>query len=101
MITCDVTKLADRISQEYGFAEEMARSEALQILQKCPSILLQNVQEWSEQQTLTDIYIGRYSLPMVMAISKSRDFIKALEIMIELSDGNVETAELKIWNMRR
>ncbi len=101
MKACDVKKLADRICQEYGLVGETAHNKALQTLEMCPSALTQNVQEWSEHQALTDIFIGKYSLPMVLAIWNSRDFLRALEVMTELSRGNVEAAELKIWNMRR
>lgn len=101
MKTCDVTKLADRIRQEYGFAGEVAYNKAVQTLKECPAALYPNVQEWSEKQELTDIYVGKYSLPMLLVIWNSRDFLKALEVMTELTEGNVETAEMKIWNMRR
>ncbi len=101
MKICEVEKLADRIRQEYGFTEKTAQIKALQTLEKCPPALIQNVKEWSEQEALTDIYIGKYSLPMVMAIWNSRDFLGALEVMTELFNGKVEMAELKIWNMRR
>ena len=101
MRTCHVTKLADRIRQEYGLAKEAAHNKAIQTLKACPVALYPNVQEWSEEQALTDIYVGKYSLPMILAIWNSRDFLKALEVLTELSEGNVETAEMKIWNMRR
>ena len=38
---------------------------------------------------------------MILAIWNSKDFLNALEVMDELEKGNVETAELRIWNMRR
>lgn len=101
MKACDVSKLTKRISQEYGLASEAAHNRAVQMIKECPPLLQQNVQEWSEEQALSDIYVGKYSLPMILAIWDSRDFVKALTVMIELSKGNIETAELKIWNMRR
>ncbi|MGI6095701.1 MAG: hypothetical protein ACOYBL_09750 [Lachnospiraceae bacterium] len=101
MKACDATKLTDRIRQEYGVTKEDAHSKAIQVLKDCPAALYQNVQEWSEKQALTDIYVGKYSLPMILAIWNSRDFLRALEVMAELSEGKVEIAERKIWNMRR
>lgn len=97
----DMEKLVNRICYEYGIDKENAYNKALQIKESCPPVLFQNVQEWSEHQILTDIYIGKYSLPMIMSIWNNRDFLKAMEVMNELSDGKIETAELKIWNMRR
>lgn len=38
---------------------------------------------------------------MIMEIWDSRDFLRVMEVMIELSKGNLEIAEQKIWNMRR
>ena len=97
----NVTNLVERICQEYGFTREAAQDTAMQMLENSPPVLNQNVEEWAKDQKLTDIYIGQYSLPMILAIWNSRDFLKALEVMIELGKGNTEIAELKIWNMRR
>lgn len=101
MKTHDITQLTDRIRLEYGFIQEIAQEKAIQVLENCPSVLAQNIKEWEKGQKLTDIYIGQYSLPMILAIWKNRDFLKAMEVMTELAKGNTETAELKIWNMRR
>ncbi len=95
------TQLADRIRQEYGFTQEAAQDRAMVTLENCPPVLAQNIEEWAKGQKLTDIYIGQYSLPMILAIWKNRDFLKALEVMTELAKGNTEIAELQIWNMRR
>lgn len=97
----DVIRLTERICLEYGFTQEVARKKAMQALEDCPVALTQNVEEWSKGQNLTDIYIGKYSLPLILAIWKNRDFLKAVEVMTELANGNTEIAELKIWNMRR
>ena len=97
----DVTQLVDRIHLEYGFTQRAAQARALQALENCPHALVQNLEEWAKGQKLTDIYIGQYSLPMILAIWKNRDFLKAMEVMTELDKGNTEIAELKIWNMRR
>lgn len=101
MKTCDVTRLAERIRSEYGLTLGAAQDKAMRILEGCPVELVQNVEEWAKGQKLTDIYIGKYSLPMILAIWNSQDFLNALEVMAELEKGNTEIAELKIWNMRR
>lgn len=97
----DVTQLTDRIRQEYGFTQEASQDRALQALENCLPALAQNLEEWAKGKKLTDIYIGQYSLPMILAIWKNRDFLKAMEVMTELANGNTEIAEQKIWNMRR
>lgn len=101
MRTRDVTQLIDRIRLEYGFTPEASKDRAMQVMENCPPALAQNVEEWAKGQKLTDIYIGQYSLPMILAIWKNRDYLKAMEVMAELAKGNTEIAELKIWNMRR
>ena len=97
----DVTQLVDRIRLEYGFTQEIAKDIAMQALENCPPALARNIEEWAKGQKLTDIYIGQYSLPTILAIWKNRDFLKAMEVMTELAKGNTEIAEQKIWNMRR
>ena len=96
-----ISKLIGRICLEYGFTQEAAKKKALQVLERCPAALLRNVEEWADGQKLTDIFIGKYSLPMILAIWNSKDFLRALEVMAELDEGSIETAELRIWNMRR
>ena len=76
----DVTQLTDKIRLEYGFTEEAAQDRAMKALENCPPALAQNVEEWTKGQKLTDIYISQYSLPMILAIWNSRDFLKALEL---------------------
>lgn len=101
MKICDVKGLVDRICQEYGVTQKTAQDKAEQIVKNCPAVLAQNVEEWSKGQKLTDIYIGKYTLPMILTIWNSKDFLNALEVMSELEKGNVETAEVRIWNLRR
>jgi len=38
---------------------------------------------------------------MILAIWDSKDFLSAWEVMTELAEGEIETAEMRIWNMRR
>lgn len=101
MKACDVTQLTKKIRLEYGYTQEMAQDRAMQALENCPPVLIRNIEEWAKGQKLADIYIGQYSLPMILAIWNSKDFLKALEVMNELAKGNMEIAELQIWNMRR
>ena len=101
MKTAVVTKFAERIRWEYGFTQEISEEKAVRALKICPAVLVQNVEEWSEGKKLTDIYIDQYTLPMILNIWKSRDFLNALGVMAELEKGSRETAELKIWKMRR
>ena len=96
-----ISKLTNKICKEYGLDADTARSKAQQITKGCPQALWPNLCEWSEERPLSDIYVGKYTLPMILAIWNSKDFLRALEVMKELCEGKTETAELKIWEMRR
>ena len=71
------------------------------ILKKCPEKLYKNVCEWIQGDSISDIYISDYSIPMILSIWKSTDFLRALEVMMDLSQSKFEQAEFKIWEMRR
>lgn len=97
----NIEKLSNKISREYHFDTQMADAKAEELINMCPPSLHQNIIEWSEDALVTDIYIGNYSVPMILRIWKSCNFLRAVEVMTELYNGNTETAELKIWSMRR
>lgn len=101
MIQIDVQKLEEKIHIEYHMSMEAAHVRTLQVEKRCPKQLYINVYQWIKGDEISDIYIGKYSLPMILDIWKSNDFLRALEVMCELSQGDTEKAELKIWEMRR
>ena len=93
--------LADKIRQSYKLDEDNAVDKAKEVLQNCPQQLMENVFEWVSGSELSDVFIGRYSLPMILSIWNSSDFLRALAVMEELKNGETDTAERKIWQMRR
>lgn len=98
----DIQKmLSDRIRDNYCLSHEIARNKALQILERCPEQLLPNVEQWAVGEKLTDIYVGKYSIPMIMAIWEHQDFISALDTITEYFVGDRDAAERRIWQMRR
>ena len=94
MKSYDVTRLTERVRLEYGYTQENARKKAIQTLETCPNELIPNVEEWAKGQKLTDIYIGQYSLPMILAIQNSRDFLKAPEVD---RDGSIWSSSHTVW----
>ena len=94
-------ELAIKIQEEYGLEESNAKSKAAEILERCPAQLRPNVYEWTEGRPLSDIFIEKYSIPMILSIWRSNDFLGALDVIIELSQGEVDKAERQIWRMRR
>ena len=90
----------DKIRKVYKLDSQGALANAERILEKLPEKLLPNIDEWSRGLSLSDIYIGDYSLPMILAIWKNNDFISAVEVMIEM-EKNPDKAVRRIWNMRR
>lgn len=101
MIQIDVQKLEEKIHIEYHMSMEAAHERTLQVEKRCPKQLYINVYQWIKGEEISDIYIGKYSLPMILDIWKSNDFLRALEVICELSQGDTEKAEFNIWEMRR
>lgn len=93
--------LAVKIQEEYGLGESNAQSKAADILDRCPVQLKPNVYEWTKGRTLSDIFIEKYSIPMILSIWRSNDFLGALDVITELFQGDVDKAERQIWRMRR
>lgn len=96
-----VRNLAERICSEYGLGKENAQTKAIELYQKCPYQLRENLEQWAAGVPLEDIYVGKYSVPLIMAIWGSCDFIGALEVISEYLNGNQDIAERRIWQMRR
>ena len=94
-------KLSKKIQKAYFLSEKAAERKAAAILEKCPPQLMPNVIEWCSDEKLTDILVGKYSVPMIMAVWGRQDFIGALEVIIEFLHGDAEAAEYRIWQMRR
>lgn len=94
-------ELIIKIQEEYGLGESNAQSKAAEILDRCPVQLRPNVYEWTEGRPLSDIFIEKYSIPMILSIWRSNDFLGALDVITELFQGDADKAERQIWRMRR
>lgn len=96
-----VEDLAARICREYSLGTVNAKKKAIELYKKCPCQLQKNLEQWAAGIPLEDIYVGKYSVPLIMAIWGSRDFIGAVEVISDYLNGNQDTAERRIWQMRR
>ncbi|MCR5835603.1 MAG: hypothetical protein K6G88_03765 [Lachnospiraceae bacterium] len=94
-------KLKTKIREVYGLDEFAAYKKAKEVRKLCTTHLLPNVVEWIEGRPLTDIYVDKYTIPMILTIWNNQDFLKALEVICELQLGNKDIAERRIWQMRR
>lgn len=94
-------KLKTKIQEVYGLEEFAAYKRATDLLKNCSVHLLPNVYEWVEGRPLSDIYVDKYSISMILSIWNSNDFLRALEVICELQQGNKDIAERRIWQMRR
>lgn len=94
-------QLVRKIAQVYCIDRNNAMNLAEYCIKHTPHKFQRNICEWIEGECLTDIYAGRYSVPMIMAIWKSKDFLEALFVVTELEKGDADKAERQIWNMRR
>ena len=86
-------KLAARISREYFLSQEA--------VQHCPDLLQKNLEQWAAGEPLTEISIDGYSVPMLLALWHSPDFLGAMEVLAEYLTGDRDKAERRIWRTRR
>lgn len=91
---------AKKIEEAYLMSPDKARKYAKEVLTHLPDCLLPNIHEWIRGDALTDICIREYSIPMILAIWDSKDFLGAARVMAELEE-DPDRALKKIWNMRR
>ena len=81
-------ELQSKIREAYGLEPQEAAEKAASLLLTCPPPLRPNLSEWAEGKPLSDIFVGRYSLPMVLSLWHSRDFLRAAGVMSELWQGS-------------
>lgn len=91
---------AKKIEEAYWMNPDKAQKHAKEVLARLPDCLLPNIREWIRGTALTDICIGDYSIPMILAIWDSHDFLGAARVMTELEESPAGALK-KIWNMRR
>lgn len=94
-------KLTARLVRNYHLSEPDAQVKARMLGQRCPAPLQKNLEQWASGQPLSEIRIGRYSIPMIMAIWGQPDFSGALDVLTEYLTGDRDAAERRIWQMRR
>ena len=95
-----IDKFQEKIQEVYGLDSDAALYTAGKVMYALPKKLLPNIDEWCEGKELSVIKIGDFSVPMLLAMWKSDDFICALNCMIEL-DRNPEAGKVLAWRMRR
>ncbi|MEY8428649.1 hypothetical protein AALA00_13220 [Lachnospiraceae bacterium 46-15] len=91
---------ANRIEELYKVDSPSASETAKIILSELPECLLPNIDEWIEGKKLSDLYIQEYSVPMILALWHSNDFISAVRVISSLEE-DPDKAIRQIWNMRR
>lgn len=94
-------KLAARISREYFLSEDAAKKQAREMVRNCPDLLQKNLEQWAVGEPLTEISIDGYSVPMLLALWHSPDFLGAMEVLAEYLTGDRDKAEHRIWRTRR
>lgn len=92
--------LSEKIRAVYGLNQDSAFKNAGKLLEALPDCLLPNIREWIKGETLSDIRVRGYSIPMVLVLWKSGDFLSAALAVAELERDYDRTVR-QIWNMRR
>lgn len=97
----DKNALLDRIREEYPVFNQMQYERLLaRTIEQTDERLERNVAEWLRGDKLSDIWIGRYCVNMVMQIQGGTDFLWALDV---LSRYAIDPAvgERLIWRSKR
>ncbi len=100
-MTVDIQRLISKIKKQYmEMDDKFAENYAAGLLDKLDSRLVQNLVEWMEGKTITDIWVGKYCVNAIMSIRDDSDFLSALEAMnTYLSDE--EAGIILIWRGKR
>lgn len=94
-------KLITRIEEAYALPEAEAVRKANHLICQSSLKLMKNIQEWAENRSLTEIFVGKYSVPMVMRIWGTTDFLGAVDVLTEYQENDRVKAERKIWTKGR
>ena len=65
------------------------------------NLLQKNLEQWAAGDPLTEISVDGYSVPMLLALWHSPDFLGAMEVLAEYLTGDRDKAERRIWRTRR
>lgn len=95
-----IHKFQEKIQEVYGLDADAALYTAGKIMYVLPKRLLPNIDEWCESRPLSEILIEGFSVPMILALWESDDFLSAVNCMIEL-ERDPNDGKLLIWQARR
>ena len=93
--------MAGRSSGDNLMSEAPEKTQEKWAVQHCPDLLLKNLEQWAAGEPLTEISIDGYSVPMLLALWHSPDFLGAMEVLAEYLTGDRDKAERRIWRTRR
>lgn len=82
-----------------GLDQSLCQALAARLVQETDERLEENVRQWMSGAPLTDVWIGKYCIGMVMAL-QSCGFLEALEAMNAYCT-DPELGERKIWRAVR
>ena len=95
-----IYKFQEKIQDVYGMDADAALYTAGKIMYDLPKKLLPNIDEWCSGRKLSEITIEGFSIPLILDLWQSNDFISAVNCMIEL-DKDPDNGKRKVWRMQR
>lgn len=95
-----IDKFQEKIQAFYALDADAALYTAGKIMYALPKKLLSNIDEWCESRPLSDIYIEGFSVPMLLNLWETNDFLSAINCMIEL-EKNPEDGKILAWQSWR
>lgn len=97
----DEKALADAIREAFPAMDAaLCADRARRVIAKTDERLEDNVGQWMRGEPLSEIWIGRYCVGMVMAIRGDNCFLEALEAL-SLYGSNPSSGERRIWRTRQ
>lgn len=97
----DEQALTDAIKDAFPSMEAaLCADRARSIIEKTDERLEENVGQWMRKEPLSEIWIGRYCVGMVMSIRGDNSFLEALEAL-SLYGSNPSAGERRIWRTRQ
>lgn len=101
MLNIDVNRFADALQREMpNMPRQAATTHAAALIDQTDPRLEENVLQWIEGKTISDLWFGKYSINAILELRRSQDFLDALDAM-NLYLRDPKAGEARIWRARR
>lgn len=97
LLHTDEAALADAIEKEFPSMEKaFCERYAKKVIAETDECLEENLNQWMRNEPLSEIWIGKYCIGMVLSIRGNRNFLDALDAL-NLYALDPAAGERRIW----